>query len=71
MITLDNGMEARYFLPPESILSVDDGAEVDAGTDPLDDEDFPAEAVPLLGLGGFLALMGSLLGAGWLGWRRD
>ena len=31
VVTLPNGMEARYFLPPESILSVDDGAEVHAG----------------------------------------
>ncbi len=31
VVNLPNGMEARYFLPPDSILSVDDGAEVHAG----------------------------------------
>jgi DNA-directed RNA polymerase subunit beta' len=31
VIMLANGSEARYFLPPESLLSVSDGAEVHAG----------------------------------------
>jgi DNA-directed RNA polymerase subunit beta' len=31
VVTLPNGMEARYFLPPDSVLSVEDGAEVHAG----------------------------------------
>ena len=31
VVKLPNGNEARYFLPPESILSVEDGAEVHAG----------------------------------------
>ena len=31
VILLANGNEARYFLPPESLLSVSDGAEVHAG----------------------------------------
>jgi DNA-directed RNA polymerase subunit beta' len=31
VVTLPNDMEARYFLPPDSILSVEDGAEVHAG----------------------------------------
>jgi DNA-directed RNA polymerase subunit beta' len=31
VVTLANGLEARYFLPVEAILSVDDGATVHAG----------------------------------------
>jgi len=31
VVTLPNGMEARYFLPPDSVLSVEDGASVHAG----------------------------------------
>ena len=31
VVNLPNGLEARYFLPPEAVLSVDDGAEVHAG----------------------------------------
>jgi DNA-directed RNA polymerase subunit beta' len=31
VVTLPNDMEARYFLPPDAILSVDDGSEVHAG----------------------------------------
>jgi DNA-directed RNA polymerase subunit beta' len=31
VITLANGMEARYFLPPDAILSVNDGDNVSAG----------------------------------------
>ena len=31
VITLPNDMEARYFLPPDAILSVDDGGQVHAG----------------------------------------
>ncbi|MBT5047370.1 MAG: DNA-directed RNA polymerase subunit beta' [Rhodospirillaceae bacterium] len=31
VIMLPNDMEARYFLPPDAILSVDDGSEVHAG----------------------------------------
>jgi len=31
VVTLPTGMEARYFLPPEAVLSVEDGAEVHAG----------------------------------------
>ncbi len=31
VVTLATGMEARYFLPVDAILSVDDGAEVHAG----------------------------------------
>jgi DNA-directed RNA polymerase subunit beta' len=31
VILLPNGMEARYFLPPDAILSVEDGSEVHAG----------------------------------------
>ncbi|KXV74937.1 DNA-directed RNA polymerase subunit beta', partial [Acetobacter malorum] len=31
VIKLDNGNDARYFLPPESLLSVENGAEVHAG----------------------------------------
>ncbi|MBX9726598.1 MAG: DNA-directed RNA polymerase subunit beta', partial [Rickettsiales bacterium] len=31
IITLTNGLEARYFLPVDAILSVDDGQEVHAG----------------------------------------
>ena len=31
VVTLPNDMEARYFLPPDAILSVEDGSEVHAG----------------------------------------
>jgi DNA-directed RNA polymerase subunit beta' len=31
VVTLPTGMEARYFLPPDAVLSVEDGASVHAG----------------------------------------
>jgi hypothetical protein len=44
----------------------DDGAEVAAGTDPLDPNVFPSEAVPVPVAGGFalLGLFAALLAAG-------